>query len=70
LKRLFWARSKVGCSFFLWTLGLAFGSFTLCPAEGSNSYILLTIFNLFLWTLNKVWPFNPTTGMVIVWSGP
>jgi len=33
----------VGYSFFRWTLGLAFGGFTLCPAEGSNSYISLTI---------------------------
>jgi hypothetical protein len=29
--------NKVGCSFFLWTLGLDFGGFTLCNAEGSNS---------------------------------
>jgi hypothetical protein len=30
---LFWARNKVRCSFFLWTLGLAFGSFTLWPSK-------------------------------------
>jgi len=24
-------------------------------------YILLAIFSPFLWSLNKVWPFNPTT---------
>ena len=29
LKRLFWARKKVECSFFLWILGLTFGGFTL-----------------------------------------
>jgi hypothetical protein len=53
LEGLFWAMNKVGCSFFLWTLGLAFEGFTLCSAEGSNSYILLVIFK-------KVCPFNPT----------
>jgi hypothetical protein len=41
-------------------LGLAFGGFTLCMAEGSNYYILLVIFNPFLWIINKVWPLNPT----------
>jgi hypothetical protein len=41
-------------------LDLAFGGFTLCLAEGSNSYIFLATFNPFFWTLNKVWPFNPT----------
>jgi hypothetical protein len=60
LERLFWAGNREGCSLFLWTLGLAFGGFTLYPAEGSNSYALLAIFSPFLWTLNKVWPFNPT----------
>jgi hypothetical protein len=40
---------------------LAFGGFTLCPAEGSTYHILLAILNSFLWTLNKVWPLNPTT---------
>jgi hypothetical protein len=30
------------------TLGLAFGGFTPCLAEGSNFYILLTIFSSFL----------------------
>jgi hypothetical protein len=28
---------------WVWTLGFAFGGFTLCPAEGFNSYILLAI---------------------------
>jgi hypothetical protein len=46
LKGLFWAWNKVGCSFFLPTLGWAFGGFTLRPAEGSNSYILLPIISL------------------------
>jgi hypothetical protein len=55
---------KVGCFFFKWTLGLAFGGFTLSLAEGSNSYIVLVNFNPFLWTLNKVWPFNPTTSQL------
>jgi hypothetical protein len=46
----------------VWTLGLAFGDFTLCSTKDSNSYIYwLIILNPFLWTLNKVWPFNPTT---------
>jgi hypothetical protein len=44
----------------VWTLGLNFGGLTLCLAEGFNYYILLAIFNPFLWTLNKVWPLNPT----------
>jgi hypothetical protein len=34
----------MGCFFFLWTLGLAFENFTLCPTKGSNSYILLAIY--------------------------
>jgi hypothetical protein len=33
----------VECSFFLWTLGLAFGGFIPFPAESSNFYILLGI---------------------------
>jgi hypothetical protein len=60
LEGLFWAKNKAGYSFFLWTLGLAFGGFTLCPAKGSNSYIRLTICSPYFWTLNKVWPFDPT----------
>jgi hypothetical protein len=87
LEGLFWIRNKVWYSFFLWTLGLAFGGFTLwpfksrghgsswpklwtlgfafgnftmCLTKDSNSYVLLTISSPFLWTLNKVWPFNPT----------
>ena len=28
----------------VWTLGLAFGGFTLCSAKGSNSYILIGYF--------------------------
>jgi hypothetical protein len=61
---LFRVGNKVGCTFFLWTLGLAFGSFTLCPAKGSNAYILWAIYNPFLWNLNKVWPFNPTVSQL------
>jgi hypothetical protein len=38
----------------VWTLGLAFRGFTLCPAEGLNSYILLAIFSPFLWIVNIV----------------
>ena len=38
VKRLWEFMGKV------WTLALAFKSFTLCPAEGSNSYILPAIF--------------------------
>jgi hypothetical protein len=45
LEGLFWVENKVGCSFFLWTLGLAFNDFTLCPAEGSNSYRFPDTFN-------------------------
>jgi hypothetical protein len=45
---------------WVWTLGLAFGGFTLCPAEGSTYYILLAIFSSILWTLDKIWPLNPT----------
>jgi hypothetical protein len=33
LERLFWAMNKLGCSFFFWTLGLAFGGFTLWPSK-------------------------------------
>ena len=42
-----------------WTLGLVSGGSTLCPAEGSNYYILLVVFNPLFWTLNKVRPLNP-----------
>jgi hypothetical protein len=41
-----------GLDFALGLWRLAEG-FTLCPAEGSAYYILLAIFNSFLWTLNK-----------------
>jgi hypothetical protein len=41
LEGWFRPRNKVKCSFFLWTLSLAFGGFTLNPVEGSNSQILL-----------------------------
>jgi hypothetical protein len=47
-----------------WTLDLAFGGFTLCPAEGSTYYILLAIFSSFLRTLNKLWPLNPTASQL------
>jgi hypothetical protein len=36
MEGMFWAGKKVGCSFLLWTLGLAFGGFTLCPTEDST----------------------------------
>jgi hypothetical protein len=29
---------------WVWTLGLTFGGFTLCPAKGSTYYILLAIY--------------------------
>jgi hypothetical protein len=45
-------------------LVLAFGGFTLCPDEGSNSYILLAIFSPFLWTISKFWQFNPTASQL------
>jgi hypothetical protein len=38
----------------IWTLGLTFGGFTLRVAKSFTYYILLAIFSLFLWTLNKV----------------
>jgi hypothetical protein len=41
------------------SLDFGLGGLTLCPTEGSNSYILLAIFSPFIWTFNKVWPFNP-----------
>jgi hypothetical protein len=57
----------VACSFefglWLWPLEAshfgrpsreAFEGFTLCPAEGFTYYILLAIFSLFLWTLNRM----------------
>jgi hypothetical protein len=34
---------------WVWTLDLAFGGFTLCPAKDFNYYILLAIFNPFHW---------------------
>jgi hypothetical protein len=43
LEKLFWVGNKVECSFFLWTLGLAFGGFISFPAKSSNFYILLGI---------------------------
>jgi hypothetical protein len=51
---------EAGQMVWVWTLGLTFGGFTLYPTEGSNPYMLLIVFNPFLWTLNKVWPFNLT----------
>jgi hypothetical protein len=55
-------------------LGLAFGGFTLCPAEGCTYYILLAIiFSPFLWTLNKslaTQSHSLSTWTTIVWSDP
>ena len=48
LEGWFWARTRVVCSqqmVWVWTLGLTFGGFTLCPAKGSNSYSWLVIFS-------------------------
>jgi hypothetical protein len=44
LEGLFWARNKVGMLLWVWTLSLAFGSFTLCPTECSNSQISLAMY--------------------------
>jgi hypothetical protein len=33
LEGLYWTWNKVGCSFFLWTLGLSFNGFTLWPSK-------------------------------------
>ena len=33
LEGMFWVGNKVDCSFFMWTLGLAFGGFTLWPSK-------------------------------------
>jgi hypothetical protein len=38
---------------WVWTLDLAFGGFTLCPAEGYTYYILLAIFISFFGLLTK-----------------
>jgi hypothetical protein len=43
---------------------LAFGGFILCPAKGTTYYILLSIFNPFIWNLNKVRPLNPTASQL------
>jgi hypothetical protein len=43
-KRLFWTRNKVGYSFGFGLWALAFGDFTLCPAEGSTYYIWLAMY--------------------------
>jgi hypothetical protein len=43
---------------------LAFGGFIICLAEDSTYSILLAIFSSFLWTLNKVWPLNPTASQL------
>ena len=46
LEGLYWTWNKVGYSFFLWTLGLSFGGFTLWPSKPrrcGNSWL-------------KVWP--------------
>jgi hypothetical protein len=37
-------KERSGMLLRVWTLGLAFGGFTLCPAEGSKYYILLDYF--------------------------
>jgi len=52
-----WVGGKVGCSFFLWTLGLAFGGFTLCLPEDFNSYFFIGYVQLV--SFNKVQPFDP-----------
>jgi hypothetical protein len=57
LEGSFWARNEVGCSFgWVWTLGLVFGGFTICPAKGSTNYILLVDFNPFLFGLSTKFP--------------
>jgi hypothetical protein len=42
-------------------LNFGLGLWRLHTMHGQRlqSYILLVIFSLFLWTLDKVWPFNP-----------
>jgi hypothetical protein len=58
-----WPSKSRGCGSSwpkVWTLGLTFGGSTLCSPKGSNSFISLVIFSLFLWALDKGWPFNPT----------
>jgi len=58
-------RIEIKLMVWFWTLGLALGGFTLFfyqPKAPTPIFIvyLLPIYCLFLWTLNKVWPFNPT----------
>jgi hypothetical protein len=52
-------RNKVGCSFgfgiWAWPLEASHYARPKTPLT-----ILLDVFSPFLWTLNKVWPFNPT----------
>jgi hypothetical protein len=59
LEGLFWARTKVRCfyGFGLWAWPLEASHYAWLKAP--IPIFLLAIFNSFLWTLNKVWPFNP-----------
>jgi hypothetical protein len=50
---------------WVWTLGLAFGGFIVRLAVGSNYYISLVNFSPFIWTVNKVWPVNPTSSLQV-----
>jgi hypothetical protein len=43
-----------------WTLDLTFRTLHYAQPKAPILIILSAIFNPFLWTLDKVWPFNPT----------
>jgi hypothetical protein len=52
----------------VWTLGLAFGGFTLTYARPKAPLTILywlCIFSPFLWTLNKDWPLNPMASLYL-----
>jgi len=51
LEELFWAANKVGCSFFLWTLGLAFGGFKLWSSKSRCRGSPCQRFGLWAWQL-------------------
>jgi hypothetical protein len=77
LKGLFWIWNKMRCSgemIWVWTLDLTFKSFTLCPAKGFNTCVLLT--TLFQPnSLNSrqtlaIQSHGLSTWTTIAWSGP
>ena len=59
---------------WVWTLGSAFGSFTLCPAKGSNSHIWSAMYfqpiSLDSQQSLAIQSHGLSTRKAIVWSGP